>query len=56
MREFLTDADLVKFAKMFPSPDDNKRYRLFIEAIIDTLRPVQAEESLTQKPKEDDTE
>ena len=56
MREFLTDADLVKFAKMFPSPDDNNRYRMFIEAIIDSLRPAPAEESLTQKPKENGTE
>ncbi|MDD4820000.1 MAG: BatD family protein [Flavobacteriales bacterium] len=51
MREFLTDADLVKFAKMFPSGEDNERYRLYTETIIDTLRPV---ETPTEKPATDD--
>ena len=52
MREFLTDADLVKFAKMFPSGEDNERYRIYTETIIDTLRPEPAPDSDTDAVKD----
>lgn len=40
LRELLLDADLVKFAKMFPSGEENDRYRRYTEEIIDHLQPV----------------
>lgn len=65
LRNLLMDADLVKFAKMYPSDADNERYRLYTENIIDTLRPEEEEEKtdaeaegkqVKQKGKDDDGE
>lgn len=39
LRELLLDADLVKFAKMFPSEQENLRYRRYTEEIVESLRP-----------------
>lgn len=39
LRELLLDADLVKFAKMFPSEEENLRYRRYTEEIVESLRP-----------------
>ena len=50
LRDLLMDADLVKFAKMYPSDADNERYRLYTENIIDTLRPEEEEEKTDEEP------
>lgn len=39
LRDLLLDADLVKFAKMFPGGSENERYRKYTEEIVDSLRP-----------------
>ena len=48
LRDLLLDADLVKFAKMFPSAPENERYRQYTEELVESLRPAEAPQDTPQ--------
>ena len=48
LRDLLLDADLVKFAKMFPSAPENERYRQYTEELVESLRPAEASQDTPQ--------
>ena len=53
LRELLLDADLVKFAKMFPTDQENERYRRYTEDIVESLRADENQQpDSAQKQKE----